>query len=108
MGDREKAEELFSERTLLNEKAIQKGNQNPEIFKDMAVIYATIGESDEALRWLELAFENGYALYDLTLKDGLLDSLHDQPRFIELIDKMESKVTEMRSRVRAMEADWDF
>jgi hypothetical protein len=73
----------------------------------MAVIFATRGETEEALRWMELAFESGYALYDLTMKDGLLDSLHNYPRFQQLIAEMEAKVADMRLRVEAMEAEWD-
>jgi tetratricopeptide (TPR) repeat protein len=106
LGEKQQAEQLFSERILLNERAIQKGNQDPERRKDMAVIYATIGETDEALRWLELAFESGYALYDLTLKERLLNNLHDHPRFVELVDQMAGKVGAMRARVAAMESEW--
>lgn len=107
MGDRERAEELFAERIQLNEEAIRKGNQNPELCKDMAVIYATRGEPEEAVRWMEKAFENGYALYDLTLKDGLLEDLRDHPRFQQIIAAMETRVAAMRSRVEVMEAEWN-
>ena len=107
-GNREKAEELFTERIALNESAIEKGSQHPEIRKDMAVIYATRGDKEEALRWLELAALNGYALYDLTLRDGLLDGLHDQPRFQKIMAEMATKVSLMRARVTEMEAEWDL
>jgi TolB-like protein/Tfp pilus assembly protein PilF len=106
-GKKDKAEQLFAERIALNESAIEKGNQNPEIRKDMAVIFATRGDKEEALRWLELAALNGYALYDLTLRDGLLDNLHDEPRFQKLIAEMETRVSEMRNRVARMEAEWN-
>lgn len=107
MGDRERANELFGERIRLNEDAIEKGNQNPEISKDMAIIHATRGEIDDALDWMERANESGYALYDLTMKDGLVNRLHDQPRFQQLMSEMESRVAEMRLRVQTLETEWD-
>ena len=58
-------------------------------------------------RLLLKAFENGYALYDLTLKEGLLEDLRDHPRFQEIIAAMETRVADMRSRVEAMEAEWN-
>jgi hypothetical protein len=91
----------------LIESGIEKGNQNPEIRKDMAVIQATRGETEDALRWMERAFESGYARYDLILKDGLLDSLHDEPRFQQLVAEMKGKVARMRLRVEAMEPNLD-
>ncbi len=106
LGETARAEELFNERILRDEAAIQKGNQNPEVRKDMAVIHANRGETEEALDWLEKAFESGYAWYDLTLKEGLLDSLNDQPRFQHLIAEMENRVKQMRLRVEAMEIAW--
>jgi len=105
-GDKDRADELFAERERLIESSIQKGNQHSVIRKDMAVIHATRGETQEALEWLERAYESGYFWYDLTLKDGLMDSLHDDPRFQELIAEMEARVAEMRERVDPMEGQW--
>jgi len=54
----------------------------------LAEIYTALGEKDEALRWLELAYEqrNGY----LPWIDGdpFLAPLRDEPRFQDLLNKM--------------------
>ena len=106
LGEKERAEELFAEQMRLNQAAIENGNQNPALRKDMAVIQATRGESDEALEWMEQAVESGYTWYDLTIKDGLLDNLRDDPRFQQLMTEMETRVSGMRTRAEAIEREW--
>ncbi len=107
LGEKDRAEQLFAERMSLNQAAIDNGNQDPTLRKDMAVIHATRGETEEALQWMERAVESGYARYDLTLKEGLLGTLHDDPRFQQLMTKIEAKVAVMRRQVEAMESEWD-
>jgi hypothetical protein len=106
LGERDKAEELFTERIRLNQAAIEKGNQNPELPRDMAVILATRGEVEEAVQWMEKAAESGFAWHDLTTKDGLLNNLRDNPRFQQIMAKMKARVASMRSRSEVIEREW--
>jgi hypothetical protein len=51
---------------------------------NIAVIYAGLGEKDEAFVWLNRAYqERSYLLTDLTV-DERLDSLHSDPCFDDL------------------------
>jgi hypothetical protein len=51
---------------------------------NFAVIYAGLGEKDEAFVWLDRAYqERSYLLTYLTV-DERLDNLHSDPRFDEL------------------------
>ena len=54
----------------------------------IATVYGSLGEMEEALKWLNIAYEN---------KDGLLvysnvrlgrDPIHDDPRFQDLLRRM--------------------
>jgi tetratricopeptide (TPR) repeat protein len=57
----------------------------------LAECYALVGETDEALRWLEIARRRGVS-YHVALANGwLLSSLHDDRRFQELIARMKEQ-----------------
>jgi serine/threonine protein kinase/Tfp pilus assembly protein PilF len=106
LGEKDRAEELFAERIRLSQAAIDNGNQNPALRKDMAVIHATRGEIEEAVQWLERAIESGFAWHDLTTKDGLLDNLRDNPRFQQVMTEMETRVAGMRTSAEVIEREW--
>jgi non-specific serine/threonine protein kinase len=106
LGETERADQLFAERIRISREAIEAGNQNPELPRELAVIHATRGETEEAIAWMEQAVESGYNWYDLTAKDGLLESLQNHPRFQQLTAEMRNKVAEQRQRVQAIEANW--
>ena len=55
---------------------------------NIAVIYAGLGEKDEAFVWLNRAYqERSYLLTYLTV-DERLDKLHSDPRFDELVRRV--------------------
>jgi tetratricopeptide (TPR) repeat protein len=54
---------------------------------NFAVIYAGLGEKDEAFVWLNQAYDRSYLLTYLTV-DERLDNLHSEPRFDELRRKV--------------------
>jgi len=54
---------------------------------DIATIYAGLGDVEQALDWLARAVEEGGWLVDLGI-DPRLRSLHGEPRFRALLDKM--------------------
>jgi len=52
---------------------------------NVAIIYAGLGENDEAFAWLNRAYEDrSYTLVEYLTTDARLDSLHSDPRFDEL------------------------
>ncbi len=53
-----------------------------------ALIYAGLGEKDEALKWLERGFEQRDPKMTFMKVDTKLNSLRSQPRFIDLMKRM--------------------
>jgi TolB-like protein/Tfp pilus assembly protein PilF len=51
-------------------------------------IYATLGQKDEALRWLEIAYERRAEWMVLLKVDPVLDNLRPDPRFQDLLLRM--------------------
>jgi hypothetical protein len=54
----------------------------------MAVLYASLKDNDQAFRWLQKACEEHSGLILLVKVDPFLDGLHSDARFTELLKKM--------------------
>jgi hypothetical protein len=55
---------------------------------DIALLYADLGSKDQAFKWLDTAYkEHDFNLINLKT-DFLLDPLHSDPRFAELVRKV--------------------
>jgi serine/threonine protein kinase/tetratricopeptide (TPR) repeat protein len=54
----------------------------------LAIIYASLGDRDNALQWLEKAYEDRSTRLVWIKVDPLLDSLRSEPRFAELLRRM--------------------
>jgi hypothetical protein len=54
----------------------------------VASTYALLGEKESALKWLARAIKLGNENKPHYLKDKSMDSLRDDPRFDELMDKI--------------------
>ncbi|MBV9084700.1 MAG: tetratricopeptide repeat protein, partial [Acidobacteriaceae bacterium] len=55
---------------------------------NVAVIYAGLGEKDEAFAWLNRAYEERSYLLTYLRVDERLDELHSDPRFAELVRRV--------------------
>jgi serine/threonine-protein kinase len=66
------------------EKRSKQGYVSPRTF---AIAYAALGEKGQAFEWLEKAYQDRDALL-LTMIDPLLDPLRDDPRFQDLLRRM--------------------
>ncbi len=54
----------------------------------IALVYANLDDPDEAFAWLELAFEERAAYLRLLKVDPLFDPLRPDPRFQDLLERM--------------------
>ena len=55
---------------------------------DIAIVYAGLGDNDQAMAWLGKAFsERSMFLVHLTW-DARLDTLHTDPRFAEIVKQL--------------------
>ncbi len=84
-GQRDKAQKLLTQ--LLAETQLPGKHVSPY---NIAVIYASLGEKEQAFAWLEKALaERDGNLPDPGLKtDRLFDNLHSDPRFTDLLRRM--------------------
>lgn len=80
-GDRSKA------RAILEELQRQAKQKYVSAFQ-MALIHVGLGENEEALRWLEQAYEERATLLTYVGRDPRFDPLRDDPRFRHLIRRI--------------------
>jgi len=67
---------------------------------ELAAIHAARGETEEAIRWAQQAYESrGYRFPDLIALVPMFDSVRDDERFRSIIARMKADVAEMRGRV---------
>jgi hypothetical protein len=55
---------------------------------NIAVVYAGLGEKDEAFEWLNRAYQERSYLITYLMVDERLDKLHSDPRFDELVRRV--------------------
>ena len=60
----------------------------------IALQYAAIGDKDQAFEWLERAYENGDYWPETMLVEPLFDPLRDDPRFDDLVRRMNFPATD--------------
>ena len=60
-----------------------------------------LGDHDEAITWLERAYEAGYRRPVLAGMDPFFASLRDDPRFQAIIDSMAARVAEQLAQAEA-------
>lgn len=55
---------------------------------DIALIYASLGDIDNAFLWLEHAMEDRSTMLSFLAQDPMLDALHADPRFAALVQRI--------------------
>jgi len=105
-GEEERARELLVETRQWLDEA-QGGNEDKiGILYGFALVSALSGDNEEALTWLQEAFEEGGGRgYSETAIDPRFDNISDDRRFTALIEQMVADVDSMRVRVERGEVD---
>lgn len=79
-------------RSALARKELQELRQLQTQGRDLAyvlaVVYATLGDRDQAFHWLEVAYKSRNGSLILLKTDPAMDPLRNDPRFAELLRKM--------------------
>jgi protein kinase/serine/threonine-protein kinase len=98
-GRQEEARNMLNQSLQLAKKAIEKGNETPFYRVNIAIINSIQGKKSEAYKWLEKAIDAGWRGYAWSLKDPLLENLHSDERFKQMMAQVKAMVDEMRKRV---------
>jgi serine/threonine protein kinase/Tfp pilus assembly protein PilF len=83
-GKTAEALEILDELKKVDENLRQKY----DVSKSLATIYVALGEMDEALHWLEKAYEEGSANLVYLKVDPSFDAVRSDPRFQDLLRRM--------------------
>jgi serine/threonine-protein kinase len=85
-------------RAQLTERVKQNAAVDPDIAYELASVYALEGMRDEAFQWLEKAIALGNENRVSFEHDPNMSSLHTEPRFRELMQKIEANRQEQTNR----------
>jgi tetratricopeptide (TPR) repeat protein len=58
---------------------------------NIACAYSVMKKSEQAIKWLQMAADDGFPCYPLFEKDPYLDNLRNEPHFIELMAKLKEQ-----------------
>ncbi|MEP6923793.1 MAG: protein kinase [Pyrinomonadaceae bacterium] len=75
-------------RANITERALQMARADHDMAYWTASAYALLGDKDAALEWLERAIKLGNENIGWFERDSNLDSLRDDPRFVELMQRI--------------------
>jgi tetratricopeptide (TPR) repeat protein len=89
---------LMDEILKANQTGIDAGAEWALPFIQNAAIHALRGESGAALDWLDRAYDAGWRDARTLAHDALLASITREPRFAQLVSRIEADVATMRAR----------
>ncbi len=102
-GRKDKARDWFA-RSLGNfRRQLEQGREDAGIHYEMARIHAILGNKPESYKWLQKAIDAGWRNYRYGSIDPLLENLHSDEQFKQVMMDLKAKVEEMRKRVEEME-----
>lgn len=101
LGDDERAGGEIEASVADTRAALQAGSEMPWRPRQLAIAAALRGDRDQALAWLDRAFDAGWRHHRIDAVDPVLQDLRGDPQFDAHLDRMRESVTAMRERVRA-------
>jgi len=98
--DRAEAQRRLIQSADSDQKRLDEGDESSMPRYDLAGVYAIQGDKAEAYRSLQSAIDAGWRTYRLAMHDPLLQNLHNDQQFQQLMTVAKAKVDEARQRVR--------
>ena len=97
MGEENKGRSVLRELMVSIENNISDGR--PQKYYLLAGSYATLGNTDKSLSYLNQLFDLGYNTYFEIINNSLLDPLHGNPEYEEILNKIKERNDEMKEAV---------
>jgi len=98
-SQRDEAQKMFSQILKLAQEAIEQGDEFFGIPYYIAAIHAIQGNKEEALEWMKKAVKAGFRKIRYCQRDPILENLHQDDKFKQIIVQLKEMVDEMRRRV---------
>ena len=97
-GSISEAAKIFDEIAAANRKALLAGADWPIVFMENAAVHALRGQSPAVLDELDRAYAAGWRDGRTLAVDPLFTSVRAEPRFRQLLSRIEADVAAMRAR----------
>ena len=97
-GDTRRAAQLMQDAERLARETLDKGNELPRARMEMAAIHAFRQDKELALEWLQKAYDAGWRDSRTLSRDPMFEGLRREPKFKNLIVRIEKDVAAMRER----------
>ena len=97
-GAKAAAAKILDEMTVANRASILAGADWPMVFIQNAAVHAMRGESNAAFDELQRAYDAGWRDGRTLAIDPLFTSIRDDPRFGQLLSRIQADVAAMRAR----------
>src|SRR5262249_28388036 len=87
-GDVATSSVLLDEAEQAALQALKQGIESPAVSVELAAVRALQHDNDGAMEWLQRAYDNGWRVAWPTRLDPMLENLHSDNRFVNLIARM--------------------
>jgi len=102
-SQRDEAQKMFSQGLKIAQEAIEQGSEFFSIPYHVAAIHAIQGNKEEALEWMKKAVKAGFREFRVSQRDPILENLHQDDRFKQIMVQLKEMVDEMRKRIEETE-----
>ncbi len=90
---------MFSQSLKIAQESIEQGDEFFWIRYYIAAIHAIQGNKEEALKWMKKAIDAGFRAFRISQTDPILENLHQDTQFKQMMAQLKEMVNEMRKRV---------
>jgi serine/threonine protein kinase/uncharacterized protein HemY len=98
-GQQDEARKLFSQSLNLCQKQLEQGNEFWAYPYYIAAVHAIQGNKEEAYKWLKKAIDFGWRNFRLGLVNPLMENLHEDEQFKQMMAQVKEMVNKMRRKI---------